>query len=69
MENYFNQQKDMIFKDVKVLIYVFDVTKKIADIEEDLNSYMLCLESLAEFSQDARVFVLIHKIDRIHDSQ
>jgi len=69
MENYFNQQKDVIFKDVEVLIYVFDVTKKLADIEEELNSYKLCLETLAEFSPEARVFVLIHKIDRIQDSK
>lgn len=65
MKHYFHQQKDTIFKDVEVLIYVFDVEKQEGDLEEDLNTYRVCLENLAELSAGAKVFVLIHKMDKI----
>jgi Ras-related GTP-binding protein A/B len=50
MKNYFHQQKESIFKDVEVLIYVFDVNKQSADLAEDLSTYKACLDNLAELS-------------------
>ncbi|KAL4505497.1 hypothetical protein ABPG72_002559 [Tetrahymena utriculariae] len=66
MKSYFNKQKDVIFKDVQVLIYVFDIGTQNNIPEEDLNDYKLCLEKLAELSQGAKVFILLHKIDLIN---
>ncbi|EAR88899.1 Gtr1/RagA G motif protein (macronuclear) [Tetrahymena thermophila SB210] len=65
MKNYFNKQKDIIFKDVQVLIYVFDIGSQDHIQEEDLIAYKSCLEKLAELSEGAKVFVLLHKIDLI----
>ncbi|KAL4505498.1 hypothetical protein ABPG72_002560 [Tetrahymena utriculariae] len=69
MKHYFHQQKESIFKDVEVLIYVFDVDKSGIDLEEDLTTYRVCLENLAELSEGAKVFVLIHKMDKIPPNQ
>ncbi|KAL4456638.1 hypothetical protein ABPG74_000745 [Tetrahymena malaccensis] len=69
MKHYFHQQKETIFKDVEVLIYVFDVDKNGIDLEEDLTTYRVCLENLAELSEGAKVFVLIHKMDKIPPNQ
>ncbi|KAL4456637.1 hypothetical protein ABPG74_000744 [Tetrahymena malaccensis] len=66
MKSYFNQQKDIIFKDVQVLIYVFDIGSEDNFKEEDMNAYKSCMEKLAELSQGAKVFILLHKIDLIN---
>jgi Ras-related GTP-binding protein A/B len=63
MENYFTSQKDHIFRNVQVLIYVFDVES--LQLEKDLLYYKNTLDSLAQNSQDAKVFCLIHKMDLI----
>lgn len=46
MEHYFTAQRDNIFRNVEVLIYVFDVESK--DIEKDIHYYQSCLESMAQ---------------------
>lgn len=61
MKSYLTTQKTTIFKDVGVLIYVFDVDSK--HLEKDLEYYRLVLAALAKESEDAAVFVLIHKMD------
>jgi len=61
MKSYLTNQKTTIFKDVGVLIYVFDVDSK--HQEKDLEYYRLVLNALAKESEDAAVFVLIHKMD------
>lgn len=65
MENYFTSQRDHIFRNVEVLIYVFDVESR--DIEKDLHYYQTCLEAMAMNSQGAKVFTLIHKMDLVQE--
>lgn len=65
MENYFTSQKDQIFRNVEVLIYVFDVESR--ELEKDYHYYQTCLEALLQNSPEAKVFCLIHKMDLIHE--
>eukprot|EP00035_Acanthoeca_spectabilis_P017749 m.374915 g.374915 ORF g.374915 m.374915 type:complete len:308 (-) comp16692_c0_seq22:932-1855(-) len=67
MENYFASQRHNIFRNVAVLIYVFDVESR--ELEKDFQYYKSCLESIAEHSMDAKVFCLIHKMDLIPEDQ
>jgi len=62
-ENYFTSKRDHIFSDVAVLIYVFDVNSE--DMASDLRYYQNAMEALAQYSPDAKVFVLIHKMDLV----
>ena len=57
----------MIFKNVEVLIYVFDVNK--ADFDHDMNDYRTSIMNLHTYSKDAHIFVLIHKMDKIKESE
>ena len=61
MENYFTSQKHNIFRNVAVLIYVFDADSR--QLEKDLEYYTSCLASIRENSKNARIFCLIHKMD------
>ncbi len=63
MENYFESQRDQIFRNVEVLIYVFDVQSE--DKEKDMMNFQRCLAAIEENSKDAHVFCLIHKMDLI----
>jgi len=63
MENYFASQKHNIFRNVEVLIYVFDVESR--ELEKDFHYYQSCLSSICENSRNAKVFCLCHKMDLI----
>lgn len=65
MENYFESQRDQIFRNVQVLIYVFDVENN--DVQHDLALFHRCLDALIENSKDAQIFCLIHKMDLIQN--
>ncbi|CAD5211925.1 unnamed protein product [Bursaphelenchus okinawaensis] len=65
MENYMRAQRDQIFKNVQVLIYVFDVESR--EVDKDFRNYQTCLEALLQNSSSARVFCLIHKMDLIQE--
>lgn len=67
MENYFSSQRHNIFRNVAVLIYIFDVESK--DLEKDYHYYSSCLTSIAENSKDAKVFCLLHKMDLVPEDQ
>jgi Ras-related GTP-binding protein A/B len=67
MENYLSTQKEHIFRNVQVLIYVFDVESR--DMEKDIKYYESIIEAIREHSKDANVFCLIHKMDLIPESQ
>lgn len=64
MENYFESQRDHIFRNVEVLIYVFDVSRM---DQNDLNYYSKCLEALVQNSKTAKIFCLIHKMDLVDE--
>ena len=62
-ESYFERDRESIFSQVEVLIYVFDITSK--DPEKDLDQFSNVLDAILKNSSDSRVFVLIHKMDMI----
>lgn len=63
METYLASQRENIFSDVAVLIYVFDIESR--EVERDLNTYNSIINALHEFSPHSLVFCLIHKLDLI----
>jgi Ras-related GTP-binding protein A/B len=65
--NYFQSQRDHIFRNVQVLIYVFDVASMAW--ERDLDYYEGTIKALLENSPDARVCCLVHKMDLVPSGQ
>jgi Ras-related GTP-binding protein A/B len=66
MESYFISQRDRIFRNVEVLIYVFDVDPLAVDArKKDLLYFTNCLDAIKEFSPDAQIFCLVHKMDLV----
>jgi len=64
MENYFESQRDQIFRNVEVLIYVFDIESH--ERKKDLDYFQNCLDAIRQLSKNAHIFCLIHKMDLIH---
>lgn len=62
-EAYFASQREHTFRNVAVLIYVFDASS--GEVASDLDYYASTIDALAQLSPDARVFVLLHKMDLI----
>ncbi|KAJ7735262.1 Gtr1/RagA G protein conserved region-domain-containing protein [Mycena maculata] len=65
MDSYLTTQRSTIFQHVGVLIYVFDVETN--EMHKDLEYYRDCLDGLRQFSPDAAVFLLVHKMDLVRD--
>lgn len=59
MEHYFTAQRDNIFRNVEVLIYVFDVESR--EIDRDIHYYQSCLESMATVMLilSLKIFIII----------
>lgn len=62
MQHYFESQRDTLFRNVQVLIYVFDVH---SEDQRDMNYYRSCVDAIQDHSPSAHIFVLIHKMDLI----
>ena len=60
-ESYFDSQRDTIFRNVEVLIYVFDIDS--GDLENDITLFDGILDAMEQSSPDASIFVLVHKMD------
>jgi len=67
MENYFESQKDQIFRNVEVLIYVFDIESH--ERKKDLEYFSNCLDAIKQNSKNAQIFCLIHKMDLIQKEE
>jgi GTPase SAR1 family protein len=65
MDSYLTTQRSTIFQHVGVMIYVFDVETR--GMSKDLEYYRDCLEGLKQFSPDAAVFLLVHKMDLVRE--
>ncbi|KAH7921069.1 hypothetical protein BV22DRAFT_1039104 [Leucogyrophana mollusca] len=65
MDSYLTTQRSTIFSHVGVMIYVFDVETR--EMSKDLEYYRDCLEGLTQFSKEANVFLLVHKMDLIRE--
>jgi len=73
MDNYFDSQRETIFQNAQVLIYVLNAkTDKRGKDEtsalKDMQYFAAAMDSLKQFSPNARVFCLIHKIDLVRES-
>jgi Ras-related GTP-binding protein A/B len=62
-ESYFERDRETIFRSVELLIYVFDIESDCP--EKDFDHFCGVLEAIEENSPDARVFILIHKMDLV----
>jgi Ras-related GTP-binding protein A/B len=60
-ESYF--ESDTIFRNVEVLIYVFDIDS--SDLSNDITLFVGILDALERCSPDASIFILIHKMDLV----
>jgi len=58
--SYFESQREHIFRNVELLVYVFDVKR--VD-EKDIQFYRESLDSLLALSPTAQVVVMVHKVD------
>ncbi|KAG6881208.1 hypothetical protein C0993_002404, partial [Termitomyces sp. T159_Od127] len=59
--------RSTIFQHVGVMIYVFDIESQ--GVNKDLEYYRDCIEGLKQFSPDAAVFLLVHKMDLARGSK
>ena len=62
-ETYLTSQRSHIFSSVGVLIYVFDVESR--SFEGDLRTYSAIISALTEYSPQANIFCLVHKMDLV----
>jgi Ras-related GTP-binding protein A/B len=62
-ENYFERDRETIFRAVELLIYVFDIESE--SPESDFDHFCGVLQAIEESSPDARIFVLVHKMDLV----
>jgi Ras-related GTP-binding protein A/B len=67
MDSYLSIQRPTIFSHVGVMIYVFDVESR--EMAKDLEYYRECLDGLSQFSKEANVFLLVHKMDLVRDGE
>ncbi len=67
MEHYISSQREHIFRNVAVLIYVFDVESR--ETARDLGQYQMCLDAIQEHSRDAKIFCLLHKMDLVPEDR
>ncbi|KLT44912.1 hypothetical protein CC85DRAFT_283225 [Cutaneotrichosporon oleaginosum] len=63
LDNYLSAQRDTVFSNVAVLIYVFDITS--TEWEKDLHYFEDNVTALRENSSEAGVWVLINKMDLV----
>jgi len=70
MDGYINANSKHVFSSAGVLIYVFDlVSSDPGEWGRDVEYYKGCLAALQEYSPQAQVFCLLHKMDKIPASE
>ncbi|EPQ32222.1 uncharacterized protein PFL1_00419 [Pseudozyma flocculosa PF-1] len=73
MDSYLDSQRSQVFSAVGVLIYVFDLVgaegEGEQEWEKDVRYYKDCLSALHQYSPDAQVFCLLHKMDLVDPSR
>eukprot|EP00698_Gefionella_okellyi_P004469 TRINITY_DN14111_c0_g1_i1.p1 TRINITY_DN14111_c0_g1~~TRINITY_DN14111_c0_g1_i1.p1 ORF type:complete len:309 (-),score=68.86 TRINITY_DN14111_c0_g1_i1:106-1032(-) len=67
MEQYFESQRDHIFRNVEVLIYVFDIESR--ETQKDYHYFKSCIDAIRQNSSTAKVFCLVHKMDLVPEEQ
>lgn len=70
MENYFESQKDSIFRHVEMLIYVFDMENTDrGERRKELENFEKSVAALSYHSKNALLVCLVHKMDVIHQNE
>ena len=66
MENYFESQKEHVFRNAMILIYVLSSSAlEGSDSSKEFSNFKNTVESLNQLSPQAKIYVLIHKSDLI----
>ncbi|KAF8912025.1 Gtr1/RagA G protein conserved region-domain-containing protein [Gymnopilus junonius] len=65
MDSYLTTQRATIFQHVGVMIYVFDVETR--EMAKDLEYFRDCMTGLKQYSPEAAVFLLVHKMDLVRE--
>ncbi|KAI8085785.1 Gtr1/RagA G protein, partial [Gilbertella persicaria] len=65
--DYLAIHRDVIFKDVHVLIYVFDAIN--TELDKGIHYYQSFLEAVLLYLSHAAVFCLMHKMDLIQENK
>lgn len=63
LDEYLTKYPEDVFSNVEMLIYVFDIEH--AEDRDYQQSYIDIMARLVEYSCDAKIFILMHKIDKI----
>jgi Ras-related GTP-binding protein A/B len=66
IRQYLESKREQIFSNVEILVFVITAEKPKTD-DKDLTYFEECVNALEEYSKDAKIFVLIHKMDLIAD--
>jgi len=66
MDSYLSTQRSTIFQHVAVLIYVFDIETR--EALKDLEYFRDCIDGLKKYSAEAKVFLLVHKMDLVREN-
>lgn len=64
---YIKEVPDKVFSNVHYLIYIFDI--QFEDEKKDLETYKEILDELFKYSKNAKVFILLHKMDLIEEKE
>eukprot|EP00906_Rhabdomonas_costata_P029130 RCo041125 len=67
IDTYLEGQREHVFSNVAVLIYVFEVLSK--DPQHDRQYFQSVMEAVHQHSSSAKVFCLVHKMDLISEDQ
>lgn len=62
---YVDGRRPLLFRDVNVMVYVFDAVNLDQELDRDYFFYLECLEALRKHSPGAKVFCLVHKMDLV----
>ena len=67
---YFNQKQKEVFSNLEIFVFVIEAEKRTEEAEKnELDYYKNCIEKVNEYSPNAKVFVLINKMDLIHNTR
>ena len=67
---YFNQKQKEVFSNLEIFVFVIEAEKRTEEAEKnELDYYKRCIEKVIEYSPNAKVFVLINKMDLIHNTR
>lgn len=69
IKQYLDSKREQIFGSVEILVFVIEAERSKKDLQnnDDLTYFEDCIKALSEYSPNAQVVVLIHKMDLVSD--